>query len=376
MSRRTPTVRPKAGAREAGPSDRQIAARIERWFNAAKRDLPWRTTPRDAYQALVSEFMLQQTQVARVLEKFAPFLQRFPTVPLLATAPERDVLAAWSGLGYYRRARNLHAAAKMVMADFAGVIPSDVAGLMKLPGVGRYTAGAIASIVFGKPEPIVDGNVVRVLARLHAKEGASNDRGPADWAWERSAELVREAGSPARFNEGLMELGATVCVPRGPRCGECPLRDLCRARQLGTQDEIPAPKAAGAKKVVHAAAVVVRDGRGQVLVEQRGEDGMWARMWQAPTLERVGGRPPGKSEVMRALGVSDVELVERFTHQTTHREVRFTVWRGAAAGEVIGREWMTLGKVATLGLSNPQRRVLLGTQTQAARERLRVEAPR
>jgi len=189
---------------------------------------------RDPYFSLVSELMLQQTQVARVIEKFTEFVGRFPTVEALARADEGGVLAVWSGLGYYRRARHLHRAAREIVARFEGRVPTTVEELMTLPGVGRYTAGAVASMVFGRAEPLVDGNVARVLVRIEGRE-CSAAEGVA-WAWERAGELVRIAEAPKGqsakrsllgpgvFNEGLMELGAVVCVPRGPRCGVCPVR--------------------------------------------------------------------------------------------------------------------------------------------------------
>src|SRR5690606_18237159 len=162
--------------------------RLCRWFHDHAREMPWRILPRDPYHALVSEFMLQQTQVSRVLEKFPAFLARFPTLRHLARADEQDVLAAWSGLGYYRRARNLHAAARAIADRFDGRVPASADDLRSLPGVGRYTAGAVASIVFNQPVPIVDGNVARVLIRLEGRDLAADEGQP--WAWTRAAELV------------------------------------------------------------------------------------------------------------------------------------------------------------------------------------------
>ncbi|MEM9374068.1 MAG: A/G-specific adenine glycosylase, partial [Planctomycetota bacterium] len=223
-----------------------VAPLVERWFRANARDLPWRPDPidgpRDPYRALVSELMLQQTQVSRVLEKYTPFLERFPTAEALAAAAEADVLAEWSGLGYYRRARLLHAAAKAVVHDHAGSFPTDPARIRSLPGVGRYTAGAVASIVFGQREPILDGNVERVLLRLHAKPDPPKDKATQAWAWDRAQQLVDASDSPGVLNEGLMELGAIVCTPGAPKCRACPLRRACEAHRRGTAEEIPEPK--------------------------------------------------------------------------------------------------------------------------------------
>ena len=214
--------------------------------------------------------MLQQTQVSRVLEKFGPFIVRFPTIGALAAATEDDVLAAWSGLGYYRRARLLHAAARGIVADFEGTVPRDTPALMTIPGIGRYTAGAISSIVFGRNAPIVDGNVTRVLLRLDGVMARHGSKEAADYAWPRAETLAGAAhglGVIAAFNEGLMELGATVCTPRNPACGVCPLRAHCRARKWGTQEEIPLPKKAPARLAVVHTALLVKDEGERVLLE-------------------------------------------------------------------------------------------------------------
>ena len=231
------------------------------WFEHAARDLPWRKRKhRTGYGALVAEAMLQQTQVARVVERYPAFMLRFPNARSLANALEQEVLEEWRGMGYYRRARNLHAAAQMIVRNFGGRVPSKASVLRQLPGVGRYTAGAIASIVFGKPEPIVDGNVMRVLARLYAKEGANGDA--AAWTWEtadRLVKLAQRSGTPGVFNEAMMELGATVCTPGRPKCETCPLQRFCAARARGLQDEFPiARKRAKPQAWVHHALVVRR----------------------------------------------------------------------------------------------------------------------
>src|SRR5690606_18318055 len=210
--------------------DRRIVRDLCRWFARAARDLPWRALPRDPYRALVSEFMLQQTQVSRVLEKFGPFLERFPSVEALAAADEGQIAAAWSGLGYYRRARHLQAAARAIVAEHGGRVPTKAATLENLPGIGRYTAGAISSIVFGEPVPVVDGNVTRVVLRIEGRDLPQEAPATARFVWERAAALVEVAAGtkakgigPGFLNEALMELGATVCVPRSPRCLECPI---------------------------------------------------------------------------------------------------------------------------------------------------------
>lgn len=304
--------------------------------------------------------MLQQTQVARVLEKFSPFLERFPTLQALAEAEESRVLAAWSGLGYYRRARLLQAAARAAVQEFKGALPATVEELRRLPGVGRYTAGAIASIVFHKPEPIVDGNVARVLLRLEGKPLPAE--AGVRWAWERSGALAGLAGGQiAAFNEGLMELGATVCTPKNPRCLWCPLAHECRAKAQGTQDQIPLPKRRTERALMTCESVIVRNTQGQILLEQRPGTGLWAGLWQVPTLEHRAKALPPPARLARRLNLRSVDPapLATFTHDLSHRRVMFRIWQGSVDLEQdSGRIWRSLGDLKDLGISNAQRRVL------------------
>ncbi len=357
-SRPRPTSTRRAPARTP-QRDRRIAEALEEWFPSAARDLPWRHPrpdgARDPYRALVSEAMLQQTQASRVAERFHDFLAHFPDVHALARASEEDVLAAWSGLGYYRRARLLHRAARAIVERHAGRIPADAAALRALPGVGPYTAGSIASIVFGAPEPIVDANVRRVVSRLDGEEHTDAR------AWDRARALVGTARSPAIFNEAMMELGALVCTPRAPRCASCPLARSCRARREGRAERIPAPRRGPERRPVHHASVVVRDGRGRLLVERRPDRGLWAGMWQAPTLEHEAASP-AKRDLLAGIGLTDAALRETFTHLTTHRRVEFAVWEGRLAPRArpARGSWATVSRVRAMALSSPQRRILLG----------------
>ena len=352
--------------------DRAIAAALIRWFAASARVLPWRATPRDPYHALVAEAMLQQTQVSRVIDFFHRFLTRFPTVASLAAAPEAEVLALWSGLGYYRRAKNLHAAARAIVADHAGRVPETVSQLATLPGIGPYTAGAIASIVFGQPTPLVDGNVLRVLQRLEARDNFENDRAKAAWAWQRAGELVEAStsvGGPAAFNEGLMELGATVCLapPAQPQCLLCPLRDHCRAHARGLTDRIPLPRVRATQKTAHCLVLVIRDKRERIMIEQRPHAGMWAGMWQCPTLDLDGTPTAADSTAFARLKSADpasLKPLGEFTHNTTHRRLHFVVLAANAVScrrQSASRAWLDPGDEAAigqLGISNAQRRVL------------------
>ena len=299
-----------------------VARALEAWFALQARDLPWRRV-RSGYQALVSEVMLQQTQVARVVPAFERFMERFPTPAALAAAPEQEVLAAWQGLGYYRRARLLHAAAKAVMVQHNGQVPASAAALQQLPGVGRYTAGAVASIVHGAREPIVDGNVFRVLARLTAHSAQPQDKAAQAWAWDQATRLVQAAPHPGVTNEALMELGATVCTPGAPQCAACPLRSGCKAAAAGDPTQWPAPKRAAARQTVHWHAVVCVH-QGAVLLEQRGSTGLWAHMWQPPVLEMAGG----ERAAVEAWWGAPVQPLGSFEHVTSHRQVMFQVWQG------------------------------------------------
>lgn len=347
------------------PQPADIAARLAAWFPGAARDLPWRAeTPdgqRDPYAVLVSELMLQQTQVSRVVEKFDQFIARFPTAAALAAADEQDVLAAWSGLGYYRRARHLHAAAKAVLEHHQGRLPPDPAALRALPGVGPYTAGAIASLAFNLPEPIVDGNVTRVLMRLYAKPGHAAERAVQHWAWAEAANLATSAAQsgagPAVVNEAVMELGATVCTPKAPNCNACPLAAICRARKHGRQDTIPQPKPRSRQRELFASSVLVENDQGHLLVERRPDTGLWAGLWQAPTIERD-DRHTATAELKAQLGISKPRRAADFTHQTTHRLVRFRVYTATATTPARG-EFRPRDAIAALALSNPQRRILL-----------------
>lgn len=311
---------------------KRIAKAVARWFQANARDLPWRKpdprlAQRDAYRSLVSEFMLQQTQVSRVLEKFDPFLTRFPSIQTLADADEQEVLAAWSGLGYYRRARLLHAAARDIVERHQGNVPSDTQDLRSITGIGKYTAGAIASIVFDQPAPIVDGNVSRVLMRLRADERPAADSAATKQNWADAEQIAEAAASPARTNEGLMELGALICTPKKPRCEDCPLRSSCGAADLGIQPRIPAPKPTTKRTVVHHTSVIIRTADGRLLIERRPASGLWASMWQAPTAESTQS-PPRPSTILRKLGITGKSRkIGKFTHITSHREVRFRIYR-------------------------------------------------
>ena len=355
----------------------RIAKQLCAWFAREARDLPWRRR-RTGYRALVAEAMLQQTQVSRVVDRYLAFVRRFPTLKSLAAANEQEVLAQWQGLGYYLRARSLHAAAQMIVTDFGGRVPRDAKRLRKLPGIGRYTAGAIASIVYGQREAAVDGNVRRVLARWFAKPLTDDE------AWGRAESLVEAAPDPGSLNEALMELGAVICTPRAPSCERCPVSRHCRAFQRGVQENLPLPRPAARQKVVHHHAVVIFRGRGRgrdrkLLLERRPTNGLWSRMWQVPTIESERALRPAEIRRRLAIAVDGLRRHATFEHHTTHRRITFHVYEAGTRDEGRGTRrsqergtrdegrgtrrksvWRRPDDVDDLPMSNAQRRILEG----------------
>lgn len=255
------------------------------WFPANRRALPWRAS-RDPYRVWVAEIMLQQTRVAAVVLYYERFLARFPDVAALAEAREPEVLRLWSGLGYYSRARNLHRAAKHILERHGGEFPRSLDAALALPGIGRYTATAVLSIAYDAPLAVLDGNVARVLARMGAVRGDLRAGGQ----WKQLSELAQQLlppSAPGDWNQALMELGETVCTPRSPRCGECPVARRCRARALRLTGSIPAPKRKPASVRMKIAAAILRDPRGRTLLVQdpgAHDDVLFSRMWQFPAV--------------------------------------------------------------------------------------------
>ena len=261
-----------------------------KWFAANARKMPWRNT-RDPYRIWVSEVLLQQTRVAAVLPYYRNFLKHFPTLERLAAAPMADILRAWSGLGYYARARNLRAAAREIVARHGGTIPDSREELLRLPGIGPYTASALLSFLYGKPEAVVDGNVIRVLSRLFAVRGDPR-AGPIRKEIDRLAgELVPQTGS-RQFNLAMMDLGSTVCKPKQPGCNSCPLENRCRARRRRLQEVIPEIHRDRKKVKVHQLAAVLRRGE-RVFLTRRPDEGLLGGMWELPGCD--GGEERGRA---------------------------------------------------------------------------------
>lgn len=261
-------------------SANSFATKLLDWYVQHKRDLPWRREARNPYRVWIAETLLQQTQAATVIPYYERFLARFPNVRALASASLNDVLKVWEGAGYYARARHLHRAAKEIVARFNGEIPSTVDELLTLPGIGRYTASAIASIAFGRDVPVVDGNVTRVLCRYFKitddPKGAQTQKA----LWQRAEKLLPR-GHAGDFNQALMELGATVCAPRHPQCAACPLKRGCLARRLNVQDQLPT-KRARKKLPHHEIAVGVIWKRGKILIAQRPAEKLLGGLWEFP----------------------------------------------------------------------------------------------
>lgn len=258
---------------------RSFRKRLLDWYKDHERDLPWRKD-RDPYRVWVSEVMLQQTQVETVRSYFKRFTKQFPTVKKLAAADEQQVLRLWEGLGYYRRARGLHAAAQQVVANHNGKFPDDVATLQTLPGIGRYTAGAIVSIAFDKPAPILEANTIRLFSRLVAYRGDTTSTTGQKRLWQVAEELLPVTDF-SRFNQALMELGSLVCTPAEPACNRCPVAKLCHARRDGVVEEIGRNKKRIKFTEVNEAAVVIRKNT-KVLVRQCGPDERWSGLWDFP----------------------------------------------------------------------------------------------
>lgn len=340
---------------------RALRAALLTWYGRARRDLPWRRT-RDPYAVWISEAMLQQTRVETVVPYYERFLARLPDVAALARAEEDEVLALWSGLGYYSRARSLRAAAREIVARHGGEPPRTRAEWLALPGVGPYTAGAVLSIAFSASEPLVDGNVQRVFARLFALEDRQGSRALTERCWGLAEELVPAPGEdddPGLWNQALMELGARVCTPRTPACEACPVRAHCRAHALGRAGELPLAKARRAPVEVELELACV-ERAGSWLLVRRPPTGRMAGLFELPTRERVGAGParlwpesyPARIEL-------EDEVLARVSHAITHHRIRATLRRARLVGRLpAAARWATREECAALGLTGLARKAL------------------
>lgn len=359
-----------------------VASALLAWADQGNlRDLPWRREPRDPYVVWISEVMLQQTQVAAVIPYLERWLERFPTVEALAAADLAEVLKAWEGLGYYSRARNLHRAAQVVVQEHDGRLPADRRSLLALPGVGKYTGGAILSIAFGQRAAVLDGNVKRVLARVYDVEEEIGRSAAETRLWRLAEALVEtlEPGQAGRLNEALMDLGATVCLPQRPRCLLCPLHALCLARQRGTQEERPVRRRR--KPLSHfdvTAAVLRRPGHPQqFLIAQRPPEGMLGGLWEFPGGKCHDGEPLAdclRRELAEELGVeaavgNPVTVVQHaYTHFriTLHAfECQLVAGQPQAIG-VADWRWVTLDDLASYPFAVTDQKIIAALKKTVA----------
>jgi A/G-specific adenine glycosylase len=349
-----------------------LAQRLLDWYAASARVLPWRGS-RDPYAVWVSEIMLQQTRVDTVIPYYQRWMELFPSVETLAKADQAQVLHAWEGLGYYSRARNLHRAAQRVLEEFGGQLPKDLSLLRKLPGVGAYTVGAIASIAFGMDEPAVDGNIRRVLARVFDVDlPESSPQGK-----RRFDELAREnlpPGCAGDYNQALMDLGATICIPRNPLCLVCPLAAICQAQASGLQEKRPVSLPRPQVPHYIVAAAVIRRGS-KVLITQRPAEGLLGSLWEFPG----GKQEPGESlvqtlerEITEELGVK-IEIGEPFgvyRHAYTHFKItlhaflcRLNVGEPQTI-QVQDLKWVGVGELGNFGMGKVDRQIAIRCQQE------------
>ena len=332
-----------------------FAALLLRWYDEHARTLPWRGI-HNAYHTWVSETMLQQTRVETVLSYYDRFISRFPTVEALASAPEDEVLKLWEGLGYYRRARNLHKGAQQVAAEFGGVMPSDVKELLKISGIGEYTAGAIASIAYDQPVPAVDGNVIRVVSRVTGiRENVGIPSVKRRIAQEAAALVPKER--PGDFNQAMMDLGATICVPGTPSCEKCPVAALCDAYREGDAENIPELPRKNPPKVINYDLCLIFNGN-RVLMRQRTET-MLQGLWIYPMIEDHHTMKQLPPLVKRKIGlpVTDIQAAGEAKHIFTHQVWQMKIYTMQTTAEApAGWRFVTLEEMQQLTIPTAVRK--------------------
>ena len=339
----------------SSPDIQVLRTHLLDFYRKYQRDLPWRRS-RDPYAIWVSEIMLQQTQVDTVMPRYELFLAEFPTLQHLADATEERVCEAWAGLGYYRRARYLHAAARQVVRDHGGQLPRDVVALQTLPGIGRYTAGAIASIAFALPAPLVDGNVIRVLSRIFTLSDNPESGAGKQKLWALAEQLV-VGEAPGDLNQALMELGATICSPQGPRCLICPVRASCGALRAGTPELYPAASAKVVRQNLAIAFAWVHGPQG-IWLQRRPLDGLWAGLWELPSASG----PGAKKTLAANLAAPLRARLATVTHELTHRHVTATVYDCPRLRPEIGANLRPYAQPLTAPLSALARKAILAVQ--------------
>jgi A/G-specific adenine glycosylase len=338
---------------------RKIQTKLLRWFEKNGRDLPWRET-RDPYAIWVSEIMLQQTQVLTVIPYYQKFLKSFPTVRHLAKADLSKVLKVWEGLGYYSRARNLHRASGVVLSRFRGKIPDNLKDLLALPGIGKYTAGAILSIAYNKEAPILDGNVKRVLSRLFAVSGNPVRGKTEGLLWHLSESLIPK-GFASSFNQGLMDLGSMVCTPKDPQCSRCPLHRLCKGKASGKPEEYPSRIIK--KKIPHIGAIsAVIEKKGKVLLSQRPPKGLLGGLWEFPNWRSEGKRGSRlrlRNYIKKEMGtnVEVKESIGTFKQTFSHFKLILDVFTCEAIDGRGKGKWVPIRNLHLFPMSRVHRRI-------------------
>ncbi|MCF7750059.1 A/G-specific adenine glycosylase [Bacillus subtilis subsp. subtilis] len=353
---------PRQPTASAPATDDAFVARLLPWFDGhGRHDLPWQH-PRSPYRVWLSEIMLQQTQVSTVIPYFLKFLQVFPTLPDLAAASNDAVMAQWAGLGYYARARNLHAAAQHCVDQHGGELPRDADALRALPGIGRSTAGAILSQAWNDRFAILDGNVKRVLTRYHGIDGFPGLPAVEKVLWALADAHVRQVPERrlADYTQAQMDLGATVCTRSKPACVICPLQDDCVARREGRSNQLPTPKPSKTLPERDAVALLLRDGQGRVLLQKRPDTGIWAQLWTLPQADTgVAMQDWFDAHIEGALEDADAlpVLQHTFSHYRLHLQVLVRQVHGLR-GDLPGLRWVDPAQLATLGLPAPIRALL------------------
>jgi A/G-specific adenine glycosylase len=347
---------------------RKLRTKSVAWYRDHKRDLPWRKT-NDAYSVWVSEIMLQQTQVATVIPYFHRFMEEFPTVADLASAEEERVLFHWAGLGYYRRAKQMHAAAKLIVAKRGGVFPSGYDQILSLPGIGRYTAGAIRSFAFDLPSPIVEANTQRIYARLLKLKGQLTDTKIQSELWNFATAILPTKTGSGDTNQAFMEIGSQICLPKNPRCLVCPLRGMCPTYESGEQSEIPSPKPAKIYEDRTEAALLINHAKKGYLVRFCLPGERWAGLWDFPRFDvsiLVAGESIEESLAAQFFSRYELELEVRsllssIKHGVTKYRITLHCFEAALSPksrpDKVGLVWRTSEELATLPLSSTGRRL-------------------
>lgn len=357
----------------SAPRLKQFRSNLLKWFRREKRVLPWRER-RDPYRIWISEIMLQQTRVVAVIPYYERFMKRFPTVQALAGAQIESVLQFWAGLGYYSRARNLHQAAKQIVAQHDGEFPREMDAALTLPGVGAYTSAAILSIAYGFPAAVLDGNVARVLARLGAVEG--DLRAPDRWAMLKdAANTLLDAKSASDWNESMMELGAMICTPRAPRCEACPIAKFCRARALGIQNELPAKRVKRISERITLAAAVLLDAENRTMLVRASAKkanadsaSLFSNLWQFPAVVVRENARKGIAEELRRLFKSKsisqnlrMKPLDEANHTVTFRRITLAPYlvrvKTLPSANDTAKKQIVLGAVSKIAVSSATRKI-------------------